>query len=119
MSSTPVILPLSAATSFPLGRAATPPDTEGLEMPVGPAADGAVVDYEPFLPDQKYHKTSPPKLLTLTEEQDAVYQGVFKHFSADDYAIPGIEGGDGGLTEEERFYLVSRIPCGVSAVLKT
>ena len=95
------------ATSFPLDGAATPPDAGGPEGPVGPAADGTVVDYEPFLPDQKYHKTSPPKLLTVTEEQDMVYQEVFKHFAAEDYAIPDIEGGDGGLTEEERFYLVS------------
>jgi len=97
MSSTPVVLPPSAATSFPLDGAT--PDAEG------PPAGGAVVDYEPFLPDQKYHKTSPPKLLTVTEEQDVVYREVFKHFAAEDYAIPDIKGGDGGLTEEERFYL--------------
>ena len=65
------------------------------------------MDYEPFLPHQKYHKTSPPEFLTLTEEQEAVYQEVFKHFATEDYVIPGLKEGDGILTEEENFFLVS------------
>lgn len=65
------------------------------------------MDYEPFLPPQKYHKTSPPEFLTLTEEQDAVYQEVFNHFATEGYVIPGLEDEDGILTEEEKFYLVS------------
>jgi len=82
------------------------------------------VDCEPFLPPQKYHMTSPPEFLTLREEQDTVYQEVFKHFATEDYVIPGLtEGdGDGKLTEEEKFYLVSTFfhPfCGLLLVLKT
>jgi len=65
------------------------------------------VDYEPFLADKKYHKTSPPEFLTLTQGQEAVYQEVFKHFSAEGYVIPDLKDGDGKLTEEESFYLVS------------
>jgi len=41
----------------------------------------------------------------LTQEQEAVYQEVFKYFSAEDYVIPDLKDGDGKLTEEERFYL--------------
>ena len=73
------------------------------------AAGTPAVDYEPFLPDKKYHKTSPPESSTLTEEQETVYQEVLKHFSVEDYVIPNLEDGDGKLTEREKFYLVS--PC--------
>ena len=82
-----------------LHGAATTTDIEKSEVPI--------VDNEPFLPDQKYHKTSPPELLTLTGEQEAVYQEVLKHFVAEEYVIPDVKEGSGGLTEEERFYLVS------------
>lgn len=106
MSAASVVLP-PATPNAPLDLDGTAtPDVVGFEGPVEPVA-GTTVDYEPFLPDQKYHKTSPPELLTLTEEQEAVYQEVFKYFSAEDYAIPDLKEGDGKLTEEEKFYLVS------------
>jgi hypothetical protein len=107
MSAASVVLP-PATTNAPLDpdRTATP-DVVEFEGPVEPAADTTAVDYEPFLPDQKYYKTSPPELLTLTEEQETVYQEVFKHFAAEDYVIPDLQEGDGKLTEEEKFYLVS------------
>jgi hypothetical protein len=76
---------------------------------VEPTAGTPAVDYEPFLPDKKYHKTSPPELLTLTQEQETVYQEVLKHFSAEGYVTPDLKDGDGKLTEEEKFFLVS--PC--------
>ena len=107
MSAASTVLPPPATTGIPLNGVATSPDFAGSEGPVKPAAGGAVVDYEPFLPDQKYHRTSPPELLTLTEEQDAVYQEVLKYYAAEDYVIPDLEEGEGKLTEEERFYLVS------------
>jgi hypothetical protein len=69
--------------------------------------DSTAVDYEPFIPPQKYHRTSPPEFLTLSEEHQAVYQEVLKHFAAEDFVIPGIEKGDGKLTEEEKYFLVS------------
>jgi hypothetical protein len=77
--------------------------------PVETAVDTPAVDYEPFLPDEKFHKSFPPELLTLTEKQEADYQEVLKHFASGEFAIPGIEAGDGKLTEEEKFYLVSSI----------
>jgi len=99
MSAASVVSP-PAAAGFPLGGAADmSPDDEKSEE--------KVVDYEPFLPHQKYHKTSPPEFLTLTEEQDAIYQEVFKHFAIEDYAIPDLKEEDGALIEEEKFYLVS------------
>jgi hypothetical protein len=64
------------------------------------------VDYEPFLADKKYNKTSPPRFLTLTEEQEAIYREVLKYFAAEGYGIPDLKGGDGKLTEAEKFYLV-------------
>ena len=95
-----VVLSPPATAGIPLGEAADPsPDDEKSET--------KVVDYEPFLPHQKYHKTSPPEFLTLTEEQDAIYQEVFEHFAAEGFVIPGLEDEDGTLTEEEKFYLVS------------
>ena len=78
-----------------------------LDGPVEPVADAPAVDYEPFLADKKYHKTSPPKYLTLTDGQEAAYQEVLKHFAAEDFVVPGIKGGNAKLTEEEKFYLVS------------
>ena len=95
MSAASVVLPPSAATLLPL------------DDPVIPVVDTPAVDYEPFLPDKKYTKTSPPELLTLTEKQEAIYQEVLAHFASADYVIPGVGDADGGLTEEERFYLVS------------
>lgn len=65
------------------------------------------VDYEPFLADKKYNRTSPPEFLTLIEVHETIYQEVFKHFSAEDFVIPDLEDGDGKLTEEEKYYLVS------------
>jgi hypothetical protein len=108
MSAASVVLP-PATTNAPLDLdgTATSPDVVEFEGPVEPVADTTAVDYEPFLPDQKYHKTSPPELLTLTEEQEAVYKEVLKHFAAEDYVIPDLKEGDGKLTEEEKFYLVS------------
>ena len=95
MSAASVVLPPLAITDhLPLGG------------PVDSVADTPAVDYEPFLADAKYHKTSPPKFLTLTEEQEAVYQEVLKHFVAEDYVIPGLKDEGGRLTEEEKFYLV-------------
>ena len=67
------------------------------------------IDYEPFLADKKFNKTSPPAFLTLIEAHKTVYQEVFKHFSAEDFVIPDFEDGDGKLTEEERYYLVSSL----------
>lgn len=93
MSAASVVLPPSAAATLPL------------DEPVIPVAYTPAVDYEPFLPDKKYHKTSPPELLTLTEKQEAIYQEVLAHFASADYVIPGVEDADGGLTEEEKFYL--------------
>ena len=95
-----VALSPPVTAGFPLGGTADlSPDNE--------KSEAKVVDYEPFLPHQKYHRTSPPEFLTLTEEQDAVYQEVFKHFTTEGYVIPGLEDEDGTLTEEEKFYLVS------------
>ena len=95
MSAASVVLSPSTTTRMPLDEL------------IEPAANSAVADCEPFLPDQKYHKTSPPELLTLTKEQEAAYQEVFERFSAKDYVVPDIKDGDGGLTEEEMFFLVS------------
>lgn len=98
MSAASVVLPPPMATGIPLDEKARS------------AAGDAVVDHEPFLPDQKYHKASPPEFLTLTKEQEAAYQKVFGHFAAEDYVIPDIkpsEKGDGRLMEEEKFFLVS------------
>ena len=95
MSAASVVLPPSAATPLPL------------DDPVIPVVDTPAVDYEPLLPDKKYTKTSPPELLTLTEKQEAIYQEVLAHFASADYVVPGVKGTDGGLIEEERFYLVS------------
>ena len=93
MSAASVVAPSPATAGFPLdGAADTALDNE--------KSAGKVVDYEPFLPDQKYHRTSPPEFLTLTEEQNAVYQEVLEHFAVEDSVIPGIEEGDGRLTEE-------------------
>lgn len=84
-----------------------PLDNLPLDGPVESVADLPAVAYEPFLADKKYHKTSPPEFLTLTEEQEAIYQEVFKHFTTDsDYVIPGLKDGEGNLAEEEKFYLV-------------
>lgn len=84
----------------------TPPTANlPLDGPVESVTDTSTVDYEPFLPDTKYHKTSPPASSTLTEKQEAVYQEVLKHFATEDYVIPGLENEDGDLTEEEKFYL--------------
>jgi hypothetical protein len=83
-----------------------PATTLPLNGPVEPVADTPTVDYEPFLADKKYHKTSPPWFLTLTEAQEATYHKVLEHFTADGYVIPGLEGGDTELTEEEKYYLV-------------
>lgn len=100
MSAASVVTSPPATAGLPLGGASdTSPDNE--------KSEGKVVDYEPFLPDQKYHKTSPPEYLTLTEEQDAIYQEVLKHFATEGYVIPDLRDEDGTLTEEERFYLVS------------
>jgi hypothetical protein len=107
MSAASVNLPPPATTSVLFDGAATRPDIVEPEGPVKPVAGTIAVDYEPFLPDQKYHKTSPPELLTLTEGQEAVYQEVFKHFAAEDYVVLGLKEGDGKLAEEEKFYLVS------------
>jgi len=97
---------MSAASVVPL-----PPVTANSPLDKGPAepasGDALPVDYEPFLPDQKYHKTTPPEFLTLTEEQETAHQEVFKRFAVEDYVIPGLKDGEGKLTEEERFYLVS------------
>ena len=109
MSATPVV------PSYPSNTAS--PDTVKSEGLVEPVAGVPAVDYEPFLADKKHHKTSPPELLTLTQEQEVVYQEVFKHFSAEDYVTPGLKDGDGKLTEEEKFYLVSPFQpfCGLLA----
>ena len=96
MSAASIVLPPSATTDLPLDG---PVEHTIVATPT--------VDYEPFLADKKYHKTSLPTFLTLTGEQGAVYQEVFNHFAAEDYVIPGLKDGDGKLTEEERFYLVS------------
>ena len=96
-----VLTPPATANLMSNGGTITPPDIEKFE--------GKVVDYEPFLPHQKHHKASPPEFLTMTEEQEAVYQEVDKHFAAEDYVIPGLEAADGKLTEEEKFYLVSAL----------
>jgi len=94
MSAAPVVLP-PPATTFNLP----------LDGPVEPVPEAPAVDYEPFLPDKKYNKTSPPQFLVLTEEQETVYREVLNHFADEGYAIPGIKNEDGKLTEEERFYL--------------
>ena len=95
MSAAPVVLsPPLTTTKFPL------------DGPVEPVTNAPAVDYDPFLAEKKYHKTSPPQFLTLTEEQEGIYQEVLKHFAAGGYVIPGFEGVDGILTEEEKFYLV-------------
>ena len=107
MSAASVVFPSHSTTSVLLDGAATSPDNVGLEGPAEPVASTPAVDYEPFLADKKYYKTSPPGLLTLTQEQEVVYQEVFKHFAAEGYVIPDLKGGDGNLTEEEKFYLVS------------
>ena len=95
MSAASVVLPPPTTTTLPL------------DGPIEPVTHTPTVDYEPFLPDKKYHKTSPPELLTLTEKQEAVYQEVLNHFASEGYVIPGFEDGDGELTKEEKFYLVS------------
>ena len=108
MSATSVALPPSSTTDALLdGAGITSRDIVESEGPIESMAGTPAVDYVPFLADKKYHKTSPPELLTLTQEQEAVYQEVFKHFSAEDYITPDLKDGDGKLTEEERFYLVS------------
>ena len=107
MSATSVVVPQPTTTNVSLDGGATSSDILKSEGPAEPVADTPAVDYEPFLADKKYHKTSPPEILTLTEEQEAVYQEVLNHFSAEDYAIPELKEGDGKLTEEEKFYLVS------------
>ena len=86
-----------------------PPATAGnlpFDGPVESVADAPVIDYEPFLADKKFHKTSPPQFLTLTEEREVMYQEVLNHFTAEGYLIPGLGDGDQRLTEEEKFYLV-------------
>ena len=108
MSATSVVLPSPSNTSALLDDAAiTSPDVVRSEGPVESVAGTPAVDYEPFLADKRYHRTSPPEFLTLTQEQEAVYQEVFKHFSAEEYVISDLKDRDGRLTEEERFYLVS------------
>lgn len=108
MSATSVVLPPPSNTSALLDDAAiTSPDVVRSEGPVESVAGTPAVDYEPFLADKRYHRTSPPEFLTLTQEQEAVYQEVFKHFSAEEYVISDLKDRDGKLTEEERFYLVS------------
>lgn len=84
------------------------PSTTSHDLPLdAPNEPTAAADYEPFLPDKKYYKTSPPDVLTLEKEQEATCQKVLEHFAAEDYVIPDLEDGDGKLTEEEKFYLVS------------
>lgn len=94
-------------TSFLRRGAATSPDILKSEGPVEPTAGTSTVDYEPFLADEKHHWTSPPDILTLTQEQEAAYQEVFNHFATEGYVVPDIKDADGKLTEEEKFYLVS------------
>jgi len=106
MSAAPVVLTQPTPTNF-LDGEATSSDMLKSEGPIDPVADTPAVDYEPFLADEKYHKTSPPEFLTLTQEQEASYQEVLKHFSPEGYVIPALGEGDGKLTEEEKFYLVS------------
>ena len=97
MSAASIVLPSSTTTDPPLDG---PVEHTIVATPT--------VDYEPFLADKKYHKTSLPTFLTSTGEQGAVYQEVFNRFSAEDYVIPRLmKDGDGKLAEEERFYLVS------------
>ena len=96
MSAASIVLPPSATTDLPLDG---PVEHTIVATPT--------VDYEPFLADKKYHKTSLPTFLTSTEGQGAVYQEVFNYFVAEDYAILGPKDGDGKLTEEERSCLVS------------
>ena len=112
MSVASAIRPPPSAAGISLGATATFYDIEKSEGPLDPVADTPTVDYEPFLPDKKYNKTSPPAFLTLTQEQETAYQEVFEHFSAEDFVIPDLGDGDlgdgdGRLTEEEEFYLVS------------
>jgi hypothetical protein len=78
MSAASVVLSPSPTTNLPL------------DGPIEPVVGKPPVDYEPFLADKKYHKTSPPDLLTLTDEQEAVYQEVLEHFAAEDYFIPDL-----------------------------
>lgn len=94
MSAASVVLPPPATTNLPV------------DGPVEAVANTPAVDYEPFLPDKKFHRTSPPDSLTLTEKQEVAYQEVLKHFASQSFVVPGLEDGDGKLTEEEKFYLV-------------
>jgi len=109
MSAASVVLPPPATTSAPPDGTSASPDIVKFEGPVEPVAGTPTVDYEPFLADKKYNKASPPEFLTLTQEQEAVYQEVLKHFVVEGYVIPDLKlkEGDGELTEEEKFYLVS------------
>lgn len=110
MSAASVVLPPPITANHGV---ATSPDIVKSEVSVEIVAGTPAVDYEPFLADKKYNKTSPPELLTLTQDQESVYQLVFKYFSSEDYVNPELEE-DGKLTEEEKFYLVSPLfvmPC--------
>jgi len=121
MSAASVVLPPPTTTSVPPDGADASSDIVKFEGPVEPVAGTPTVDYEPFLADKKYNRVSPPDLLTLTQEQETVYQEVLKHFVAEDYVIPDLKDGDGILTEEEKFYLVSPFFCifyGVPAMLR-
>jgi hypothetical protein len=58
-------------------------------------------DYTPFPPPASI-PSHPPAV--LPEDQAELQQKVAKHFSVPEYVLPRVE--NGGLTEEEKFWLV-------------
>ena len=49
---------------------------------------------------------SEPQGTDLTEKQKAAVDTVIKHFSREDYELPGQTDGSGRLKDEEKFWLV-------------
>jgi hypothetical protein len=70
------------------------------------------------------HCTVPPALPpgnakepeeNLSEFQQNAATSILAHFSRDEYSLT--DGGEGALTEEERFWLVGRVPVGCCPML--
>jgi hypothetical protein len=55
----------------------------------------------------------------LNEDQEKAYGIIVKHYSSPSYAIPTIDAEKAGLTEEERFWLVSGFPFNFLACSRT